>query len=612
MSAAPFRDISLGRVDVEREARPDGTVLLRSRVPLGAYPRRLTERLLHWAEHAPDRVFLARRGPDGKWIELTYAQARNRVLGIAQALIDRGLSAERTVAILSENSIEHALLALAAMHVGVPYAPISPAYSLLSTDFGKLRHCLGLMRPGLVFAGDGVAYDRALHSAMPEGAEIVVAGAGFDRLAATKPTAAVDKAFEAVGPETVGKILFTSGSTGLPKGVINTQRMLCANLQQIMQALPCLAAEPPVIVDWLPWNHTFGGNHNFGIVLYNGGTLYIDDGKPVPALIAKTVENLREVAPTVYFNVPKGFEDLIPFFRREPALREKFFSRLQLIFYAGAGLPQPVWDALEALAVETLGERVVITSGLGMTESAPSAMFAHWKGSWSGLLGVPLSGLTLKLASVGDKAEARYRGPNVTPGYWRQPELTSGSFDEEGFYRTGDAVKFVDDARPEKGLLFDGRIAEDFKLSTGTWVSVGVMRAALLDAFQGLMQDAVITAPDHDFVGAILFPVWPACRVVAGLPDGAPMSEVAAHPAVRAKVQQALDALAAKATGSANRVARVLITDQPPSIDIGEVTDKGSFNQRIVLKHRAALVGEIYAEPPGARVVALSAERERA
>ena len=612
--AAPYAEISLGRVAVERETRGDGSAVLRSRVPLAPYPKRLTEKLLHWAEREPSRTFIARRGADGRWERLSYAQTRDRVLRMAASLLARGLGADRTIAILSGNSLEHALLALAAMHAGIPYAPISPAYSLMSGDFGKLRHTLGLMSPGLVFADDGAAYERALRSGAAGSAEIVVqrnAPAGlactdFAELEQRGVGAAVDEAFGAIHPDAPAKILFTSGSTGQPKGVINTHRLMCSNLQQIIQAMPFLAEEPPVIVDWLPWNHTFGGNHNFGIVLYNGGTLYIDDGRPAPGLIEKTVANLRDVAPSIYFNVPKGFEDLLPYLRREPALRETFFSRLKMIFYAGAGLPQPVWDGLEELSAQATGRRVVISTGLGMTESGPSAMFAHWSGARSGHLGVPVSGLELKLVPVADKIEARYRGPNVTPGYWRQPELNRNAFDEEGYYRTGDAVRYLDPSDIAKGLLFDGRIAEDFKLNTGTWVSVGVLRAKVQDACKLIVQDAVIAAPDRAYLAVILFPVLPACRAVCDLPADAPADEVLAHPALRDYLRGALESLAASATGSSSRIRRAIVAAVPPSIDVGEITDKGSINQRIVLANRADLVEALYAEPADPRVITIA------
>jgi feruloyl-CoA synthase len=608
---APFRTTKFGPIATQKTVRADGTILLQAEHKLEAYPARLTERLLHWAAQRPEQVFIARRDQrrdqQGDWQTLTYAQTLTRVRSLAQALLDQQLSSERTLVILSENSLEHALLALAAIHIGVPYAPISPPYSLLSQDFGKLRHTLQLMTPGMIFATDGQLYDKALrvaHQLFPDATLLVVknppAGlpcASFADLQATPPTAAVETAFAQVTPDTVAKVLFTSGSTSLPKGVINTQRLWCANLQQITQTLPFLLEEPPLFVDWLPWNHTFGGNHNFGLTLYHGGSLYIDDGKPTPKGIETTIANLRELSPTTYFNVPKGFEELVPYLRREPTLCQQFFSRLQMLFYAGAALPQHVWDSLEELAAQTTGYRVPIITGLGMTESGPSAMFAHWPGSYSGLLGVPVPELELKLVAHEDKVEARYRGPSITPGYWRQPELNADCFDEEGFFRTGDAVKFVDEDDPNQGLLFDGRIAEDFKLTTGTWVSVGMLRMNLLKAGAPIVQDSVITGHNRDYVGAMLFLNLDACRALTGLANDISAAEVYQHPAIRHKVQETLESLAQNATGSSNRIVRALIATTPPSIDVGEITDKGSLNQRMILRHRTELVETIYVEP---------------
>jgi feruloyl-CoA synthase len=602
-----------GPVDIERYGGADGSTVLRSRIPLGPYPRVLTDRLVQWAEAHPNRPFLARR-PSARapFRVVTYAEAWRETQRIGQALLDRGLSAERPAAVLSENSLEHALLSLAALHVGVPFAPVSPAYSLLSEDHGKLRHVLGVLSPGLVLVSDGQAFERAVRAALPDDVEVVVTGRGFERRAFTPfaalgrdPTHAVASRHREIAPDAVAKVLFTSGSTGLPKGVINTHRMLCSNLQQIMQTFPCIGEEPLTLVDWLPWNHTFGGNHNFGLVLENGGTLYIDDGKPTLQGIARTVDNLREIAPTVYFNVPKGFIELLPHLEHDTALRERFFSRLRLLFYAGAGLAQEVWDGLQRLAVQTTGERIVITSGLGCTEASPSALFAHWEDTWSGLLGVPVPGLELKLARVGQKLEARYRGPNVTPGYFRAPDATAAAFDEEGFYKTGDAIRFVDEENPNRGMLFDGRIAEDFKLSTGTWVSFGTLRAAVLDACSLLVVDAVLTGLDRNYVGAILFPSLPACARLAGLPETAAPAEIVTHPAVRERLREALSVRFGHARGSAGRVTRATLTDVPPSLDAGELTDKGSLNQRAVLDRRTALVESLYEDPPGVHVICI-------
>ncbi|WP_374299913.1 feruloyl-CoA synthase [Ferrovibrio sp.] len=608
----PHRQVRFGRAETELTHLKDGSILMRSPEPLEPYPHRLTERLVHWAAVAPDRVFLGQRDAAGNWRHVGYAQALDAVRRLGQALLDRGLSAERPVAILSDNDIEHCLLALAAQHVGVPSAAISSAYSLVSTDFGKLRHVLDVLRPGLIFAADGMRYGKALAAVAASDAEIVVTqnpgdnrATIFADLLATEPGEAVEQAHAAVGPDTIAKFLFTSGSTGLPKGVINTQRMLCSNQQMIVQSLPVFADEPPVFIDWLPWNHTFGGNHNVGITLYNGGSLYIDDGKPVPALIERSVRNLREIAPTVYFNVPKGFEMLLPYLRAETALRETFFSRLKMIFYAGAALPQHVWDALEELAIATIGERIPIISGLGATETAPYSLCANWPVDRSGVIGLPAPGQEVKLVPNGQKLEIRLRGPNVTPGYWRMPELSAKAFDEDGYYMLGDAAKFIDPQRPEKGLLFDGRISEDFKLTSGTWVSVGPLRGRFIAHFAPYVRDLVIAGHDRDDLAGLVVIDQDNCRALCpDLPGDASLAAIVADPRVRARFHDLLESFAAQATGSSSRIARVILLDAPPSLDLGEVTDKGSINQRAVLSHRAALVEELYAPHPSDRVIA--------
>ncbi|MCO5122310.1 MAG: feruloyl-CoA synthase [Rhizobacter sp.] len=590
------------------EPRADGATLVTSAEPLAPYPARLTDRLLHWAAVAPDRTLAARRVAGGEWRHLSYREALASARAFAQALIDRGLGAERPVAILSDNGLEHLQLGLGAMLAGVPYAPISPAYSLLSQDHGKLRQILATLTPGLVFAASA-AYAKAISATVDANTPVVLAEGGiegrevlaFDALLATRPTDAVDAAHARVGPETIVKFLFTSGSTKSPKGVINTQHMLCANQQQILQCFPLLGEEPPVLVDWLPWNHTFGGNHNVGLTLYNGGTLYIDDGKPVPALVGETLRNLREIAPTVYFNVPKGFEEIANALETDAALRERFFSRVKMMFFAGAGLSQPVWDKLDRMAELACGERIRMLTGLGMTETSPFAICANGPVVRSGVVGLPAPGVELKLVPVDGKLEVRYRGPNITPGYWRAPEQTGEHFDAEGWFCSGDALKFIDPAQPQLGLQFDGRIAEDFKLSTGTFVSVGPLRARVIAAGDPCVQDVVVTGANRDDVGLLIIPRIDSCRARAGLPEGAALAEVLAAPPVRGFFQQLVDRLFAEGTGSATRIARALVLVEPPNIDRGEITDKGSINQRAVLTERAALVDALYEADPNAR-----------
>jgi feruloyl-CoA synthase len=611
-TSAPFRRTHFGPIGVDVSKAPGGVTYLRSPHPLGPYPRTLTERLVHWARLAPDRVCIAGRTRTGNWRKLDYATTLRLVRSIGQALLDRGLSQNRPVVILSENDVDHGLLSLAALYVGALFAPVSPAYSLVSADFGRLRHILALLKPGLVFAADGRRYARAIAAAVPAGTELVVTGEApegraatpFAELEQTDPTAAADRAHENVGPDTVAKILFTSGSTSHPKGVINTQRMLCSNQQMILQTLAFLGDTPPVLLDWSPWHHTAGGNHNFGLVIYNGGSLYVDDGKPGPGEIEKTVRNLREIAPTFYFNVPKGYEDLIPYLRREPALREKFFSRLSMLLYAGAGMSQNVWDALERLAAETCGERIPLITALGSTETAPFALCGNWDtGGRAGVVGLPAPGLEAKLVPNGEKIELRVRGPNVTPGYMHEAALTRNAFDEEGFYRMGDAVKFADSADAMKGLVFDGRISEDFKLSTGTWVNVGALRAKVILEGAPYVRDVVIAGHDRDFIAALVFPNLAACREICGGTD----PEVLGDARIRARFEELLARLIAGSTGSSNRVVRMVVLESPPSIDAHEITDKGSINQSAVLKNRADLVEELYRERPPPKVIAAGA-----
>ncbi|MGB0036513.1 MAG: feruloyl-CoA synthase [Candidatus Acidiferrales bacterium] len=595
---------------VERLA--GGALLIRPEEQLGPYPKILTDRVAHWAKVCPDKICIAKRVDGGDWSHLTFAQVFTAVRHIGQALLNRKLSVDRPVLILSENDHEHLLLMLAGQHVGIPTAHLSPVYSLVSKDFAQLRHCINLLTPGLVFVADGERYRRAIESVLPGNVELVVTSAPplgrsttlFSELAATRPSLAVEEAHARIDPDSVAKFLFTSGSTGHPKAVINTHRMLCSNQQMISQVFSFLQDEPPVIVDWLPWNHTFGGNHDIGVTLYNGGSFYIDDGKPGPGFIEETVRNLKEIATTIFLNVPKGYEDLLPFLRSDRQLRENFFSRLRLLFYAGAGLSQPVWDAYRALAQETCGERMIMVTGLGSTETSPMAMQTTWETDQAGVIGIPVPGVEVKLAPVGDKLEARVRGPNITPGYWRQPELTKKAFDADGFYCFGDAVRFVDPDDVNKGFLFDGRINEDFKLSTGTWVSVGPLRARILGHFAPFARDVVIAGLNRDDVGIMIFADHDACRALcSGLAPGSPAANILRHEAVRAQFLSLLESFAAVSTGSSNRVVRAVLLEEPPSVDSREITDKGSLNQRAVLERRAELVEELYAAKASPRVL---------
>ncbi|ODS93140.1 MAG: feruloyl-CoA synthase [Comamonas sp. SCN 65-56] len=619
MSSPKFRPLTFGVTRVTVRDGDGGVQYLAAEQALQAFDARMSDALARWARETPDATFMAQRvraadGSLGDWRHLSYGEALATARRIGQALLARGLSAERPVLILSENSLEHAQLALACLWVGVPWAPISPPYSLVSKDFGKLRHIMATLTPGLVWADDGARYASAIAATVPADCEVVLSrGADapalsgraitpWAELLATEATDAVDAAQAATGPDTILKFLFTSGSTKNPKAVINTHRMWCANQQQMRQSMPILTQEKPVLVDWLPWNHTFGGNHNVGMVLANGGTMYIDDGRPTPALVGETLRNLREIAPTLYFNVPTGFDAIAQAMKQDAQLRRKLLSRVKMFFYAGASLPQSVWDALTESEEAELGERIVMACGFGMTESSPYGLFPTSPNIRAGELGVPTPGMQCKLVPVDDKIELRYRGPNITPGYWRAPEDTAASFDEEGFFCTGDAVQWMHADDPHQGLRFDGRIAEDFKLATGTFVSVGPLRAKAIAAGAPYIQDVVVTGLNRNEVGALVF-TTAAVRALAGLPADAPLAQVLAHPAVTARFQRVADDLAAHATGSASRIARLTLLAEPPSIDLGEVTDKGSINQRAVLKVRDALVQALYDEAPGVSVI---------
>lgn len=595
-AAARIRPVRLSEMHAERHDAADGTIYVRSLDPLGAYPRCVTDKLEFWARTAPDRIFLAERSGDG-WRAISYAETWQSIQPLAQALLDAGLSAERPLAILSGNEIEHALLGLAAMLVGIPYCPVSPNYSLLSTDFGKLRHILGQLKPGMIYASDGAKFERAIAACVDPATPIVVrhnpvrGAMPFDQLLAGRVTAAVAEANSRVGPDTVAKLLFTSGSTGTPKGVITTQRMLCCNQQMIRQALSFLEDEPPVLVDWMPWHHVAGGSHNVGIALYNGGSFYIDDGMATPQGIARTVRTLTEIAPTLYLNVPKGYELLCGAFAANRELRDTFFSRLSLMQYAGAGISQHVFDGLDRAALDATGERILMITGYGSTETAPFAFSTTWPVDRAGVVGLPAAGLEVKLVPSGEKLELRLRGPNVTPGYWKDPQRTAESFDDEGYYKIGDALRFADPDDLRRGFVFDGRVAEDFKLDTGTWVNVAGLRSAVIAACAPYCRDVVLTGLDRNFIGALIFPNAEAC---ASLGDEA---------AIAAEFSRRLQQLAQQATGSSNHIARAIILEEPPSPDAGEITDKGSINQRAVMSRRAGLVADLYAEPPPAHVL---------
>ncbi len=592
---------TFARPDTAMEQRDDGSIILRSRHTLGAFAESVTAALRARAESHPDRPLAAQRDAADQWVALTYGEARRKADALAQAFLDQGLGPDKPVMVLSGNSVEHLLVTLGAYSAGVPVMPVSVAYSLMSADHAQIRAIAELTDPGLVFVDDADAFARALDALTPR--RVLVArgerdGAlTLDELLSTTPSGAVEDAHRAITPDTTAKLLFTSGSTGAPKGVVNTHRMLCSDQAMLQRIWPFLADEPPVLVDWLPWSHTFGANHNLNLVLFNGGTLYIDDGKPAPPLFPRTIAALRDVAPTLYFNVPAGFALLAPALDNDPELARHFFSRLRFMFYAGAALPEALALRLRALADKHADHEVPLTSSWGTTETAPAATSAHFPEAEIGCIGVPLAGVQIKLAPVADKLEIRVSGPNVTPGYFRRPELAGEAFDEEGYYRSGDAVKLVDPGDPNKGLRFDGRIAEDFKLLTGTWVTVGPLRMKLLSEAR-VLTDAVICGQDSEFVAALGWVNQAEARKLAGSDDDVPLE----HPALRSHLAQALTRMNAS-EGSARRIERLMLLATPPSLDAGEITDKGYINQRACVKCRAAEVKRLYAAEPGPEVI---------
>lgn len=608
----PLREISFAPVNVACEQRVDGSYLLASRDPLGDYEPSAARMFRAAVERRPDATFVAERAPDGSWRHLTYGQARAQADAIAQAFIDRGLSAERPPMVLSGNSIDHAVLILAAFTAGIPIAPVSVAYSLQSQDHAKLKYIADLLTPGLVYVSDTGPFAKAL-AALPADLEIVASAnsaalprvTSFAQLAAATPTPAVEQALAATNGDTLAKFLFTSGSTGLPKAVINTHRMLTSNQQAIVQTWPFLQDDDLVLVDWLPWNHTFAGNHNFNLALRMAGTLYLDAGKPMPELVKETVRNLLDVSPTIYLNVPAGYAALLPHLEHNDELARSFFRKLRLIFYAGAALPQDLWERLDAVALRTTGERIPMTSSWGSTETAPMATAAHFLLDRAGNVGVPAPGTDIKLVPSGNKLEVRVRGPNVTSGYWRQPELTAAAFDEEGFYRIGDAMRFADPADPARGLMFDGRLAEDFKLTTGTFVHPGPLRIGVLAAASPALQDAIVAGDGRDCVCLLAWLNAAGCQKLIGAAEPVPLAELAAHPLVREHVRRGIAAWNAQVTGSSNRVARVLLFKDMPSIDANEITDKGYINQRLALERRKADVARLYAEPYDPEIIVL-------
>ncbi len=613
--SAPYAETDLAGAAVEIEALAGGGWRLWNPEPLQPYPDHLIACLRRRAAEAPDRVFLAQRADAADigagWRELTFGEAARFAANIAQALIDRGHGPDRPLAILSDNSIEFGLVELGAMHVGIPVLPISSAYSLMSSDHEKLRGVFAHHDPSVVYVDDPAPFERALAALDRTRFELVtgIESAGAECLAdwsAVEATAAVERRLAAIGPDTIAKILLTSGSTGQPKGVINTQRMMCANQAMKAQTWRFLSARPPVILDWLPWSHTFGGNYCFNLALFAGATFHIDEGRPVPGRFQATLDNLRDVSPTVYLNVPRGFDVLVPELEADTGLRDNLFGDLDALFFAGAALPQTTRERLEALSVAALGVRVPIITSLGATETGPAATYMTWDSNVWGNIGVPLPGSEMKLIPNDDKLEAWFRGPHVTPGYYNEPELTASAFDDDGFFAIGDAVKFLDADDPAKGLIFDGRVAENFKLLSGTWVAAGTLRLAAISAGSPVIQDAVVTGHDRDEVGLLVFPNPAGCRALcASATAPEPLERLIARPEIRACLMAGLAEHNRANPGGSTRIRRVLLMTEPAAIDAGEITDKGYINQRAVLARRADLVERLYAEPAADNVLVI-------
>ncbi|UFZ01631.1 AMP-binding protein [Bradyrhizobium ontarionense] len=609
-----FRKVNWLARDIDVERRDDGVVIIKSRIPLQAFEAHLAAPLARWATEAPTRTWLAQRsGPERQWRKVSYAEAKRTVDGLTQGLLNLDLGG-RPVAILSGNSIEHALLTLAAMQARLPAAPVSPAYSLMSHDHLKLKYLFGLVKPAVVMVQDGPTFEKALQALDLDGVTVIhvarpcegIASTSFADLAATPVTSEVEASIARITPETVGKLLFTSGSTGMPKAVINTQAMMCANAAMMMQTRP-RGPDAPIstVLDWMPWNHTMGGNALFNPLLIEGGTLYIDDGRPMPGMFEETIRNLREVSPTYYANVPAGYAALAAAMEKDDALCRSFFRDLGIMAYGGARLPDDLYERMQALAVKTTGERIVFYTGWGSTETAPTSTGTYWNTERVGLIGLPFPGVELKMVPTGDKYELRLRGINVMPGYFGQPELTKKAFDEEGFYCIGDAGIFVDPADPVQGIIFAGRVVEDFKLTTGTFVHVGSLRTDAIAAATPAIHDALVTGQDRDYVGLLAWPNLHACRQLVGNPQ-ATFEDVVKHPAVIDCVRRGLEAHNKECEGATSRrIGRAMLMVEPPSIDGHELTDKGYINQRAGLERRAALVARLYAAEPDSEVIVL-------
>lgn len=599
---SPFRAAEIIHPKIKTRVTDNGVIYVSQVDNELDFNQNICEPLEYFAKTKPDQIYLADRGKDGEWRTITYAEALRKVRILGQFLLNHGISADAPIVILSSNTLEHALLSLAATYVGGASAPISPAYSLVAKDYGRLKGCIDAVTPSIIFADDVEPFLPAIEGAVPNDTPVLSLSKAtdgrfiaYDDALKTAPTQAVDREFSKITGDTITKFLFTSGSTGSPKAVINTHRMICANAKMSQEAFTFFKDEPPIMLDWAPWNHTAGGNKVFYIALFNGGTLYIDDGRPTAKDLHKTVRNLKDVSPNWYFNVPKGYEALVSVMETDLELRQAFYKNLKMLWYAGASLAQHTWDDLERMAYETIGKRIIIGTGLGATETAPGAIYCTWPQNIAGNIGLPTKGSTLKLVPLEGKYDARVKGPHVTPGYWRQDKLTKDAFDDEGFYMFGDALRAVDTDDYSQGFVFDGRTAENFKLNTGTWVATGALRVGFINHFGDCVNDVTITGADRSFLGALVFPNHDALRKMANMPD-ADINDVYAHDRVKSFFEQKLSALASQNTGSSTLIRKLILVDMPPTLESNELTDKGSVNQRAVLSNRPELVDEMYSD----------------
>lgn len=584
--------------------RENGDLFVVNTAPLGEYPRTITSRFIQWAEVKPEQAWISERGPDGKWAAMTYGEGLAAARHIAAYLLGLQLSAEQPLVILSGNSVNHALMAMGAMLAGIAYVPLAPAYSLVSTDYKKLRYIFDLLQPGLVYADDGQAFWPAFDRVGSAETTLVVAqNAPIDprvvmlkNVLRTEITDDVDAAIDLVGPETIAKFIFTSGSSGKPKAVITTHKMMCSNVAQGASHFPYLAKEPLILLDWLPWNHVSGGSHNFNLVIHLGGTFYIDGGRPTPDGIHITIENLRDISPNWYFNMPAGYSSILPYLENEPDLCRRFFRNVKVCLYAGAGIDEHVWSGMNVLARRFSGREILFSTSLGSTETAPLALIGDAQRTGVGVVGLPVRGLELKLVGGPTRWEARVRGPNVTPGYWRAPELTKSAFDDEGFYKLGDALRFVDPVDVARGFYFDGRIGEDFKLATGTWVATGPLRRDLVEALSPFVQDAIVLGQDKSFIAALVFIDVSSCGQFLGL-DGKDVESMVREPKLLNELDRRLNKLAERATGTSTFIKRILVMSTLPDAEMGEVTDKGAVSRARILETRSDEIQKLFDEP---------------